>query len=147
MSFTSFFHLLWTSCFNLETTPEKSALLHNFKKCEIYVNTEKITLDLALSKTEQELGLSFRKSIDNNEGMLFLSQKNIPLTFHSKKILFDVCIVFLDEKNIVISSKILRPNDEITTPNDTFYILELSPLYCSNIQKEQSISLCEGEWN
>ena len=147
MSFTSFFHLLWNGCSFYEETQDSYPVLHNFKKCEIDLDKQNIILDIAETETEQELGLSFRKKLDRNEGMLFLSQNNSPMKFHTKKVHFDICIVFLDDQNLVLSTQILRPNDEITTPNHTHSILELSSLYCSSIKKDQLITLCEGEWD
>ena len=145
MSFTSFFHLLWNGCFFDDSNHQKVPLLHNFKKCEMYFDKQKITLDIASTKTEQELGLSYRKNIGKYEGMLFKPIQDSPTTFHTQKLLFDICVVFLNDKNIVISSQILRQNDTTIAPNTTFSVLELPSLYCSNIKKEQYISLCEGE--
>lgn len=147
MSFTSFFHLIWNSCSFYETKPKTEPVLHNFTTCEIHLDKQNITVDIARTQTEQELGLSFRKTLDKNEGMLFLPQNKSPMKFHAKKVYFDICIVFLDDQNLVLSTKILRPNDEITTPNHTHSILELSSLYCSSIKKDQLITLCEGEWD
>jgi uncharacterized membrane protein (UPF0127 family) len=146
MSFTSFFHLIFQSCSFFEYTVSESTVIHNFSQCTIDFFDQKITLDLAISKNEQELGLSYRKHIGIDEGMLFPIKKKKSVSFHSHTISFDICIVFIDEFFQILDSQILRPNEEIMSPRNTFYVLEMSPQNCSKMKTIKSLSLCDGDW-
>jgi len=106
---------------------------------------EIITLDVAISKAERELGLSYRKKLHNNEGMLFYLDEGSQVSFHSQKIKFDLCIVFLDANKKILHSQILPPNGTLLSPHQSHYALELSANHCSKIKKIESLPLCDRE--
>tara|TARA_B100000925_G_C21906675_1_gene429617 strand:+ start:380 stop:715 length:336 start_codon:yes stop_codon:yes gene_type:complete len=106
---------------------------------------EIITLDMALSKSERELGLSHRKNLLHNEGMLFYLDEASQVSFHSKKITFDICIVFLDENKRILYSQILPPNRHISSPLKSHYALELSAVHCTEMKKIEYLPLCDRD--
>ena len=145
MSFTSFFHLIFQSCFSEDINTSTRNKIHNFSQCNMTFLEEIITLDVATSKAEKELGLSYRKKLHNNEGMLFYLNEGSKVSFHSQKIKFDLCIVFLDANKKILHSKILPPNGNISPPHQSHYALELSANHCSKIKKIESLPLCDRE--
>ena len=86
MSFTSFFHLIFHSCSIGDYYPSPRNRIHNFNQCNMTFLDEEITLDVVVSKTERELGLSYREKLPNNEGMLFYLDKKVRFPFKRRKI-------------------------------------------------------------
>ena len=106
---------------------------------------EEITLDVAVSKAERELGLSYRENLPNNEGMLFYLDKESQISFQTQKIKFNICIIFLDVNKNVLHSQILRPKGHILSTPNSSYALELSANHCSKMQKIETLPLCDRE--
>ena len=74
--------------YNLKKTLLKQNKIDNefLEKLSFLTLEEIITLDVAISKAEKELGLSYRKKLHNNEGMLFYLNEGSQVSFHSQKI-------------------------------------------------------------
>ena len=106
---------------------------------------EVITLDVAVSKAERELGLSYREKLLNNEGMLFYLDKESQVSFHAQRITFDICIVFLDANKIILHSQILPPKGHILSTPKSHYALEISANHCSKMRKTEYLPLCDRE--
>ena len=145
MSFTSFFHLILHSCLFGENNTSQRNIIHNFSQCNMLFSSKEITLDLAITKAERELGLSYRKKLHNNEGMLFYFDESSQISFHSHTISFEICIVFLDSKKNILHSQVLPPNRQIVSPINSHYALELSANHCSEIKKVESLPLCDRD--
>ncbi|MEI7709146.1 MAG: DUF192 domain-containing protein [bacterium] len=96
-----------------------------------YVNIagQNIKVDLALTPAEQEQGLSGRKGLKENEGMLFVFQKVGNYPFWMKDMNFAIDMIWISEDmKVVYIKKDATPASYPTTfgPNqDAKYVLEV----------------------
>ena len=67
---------------------------------------------LALSKTEVQEGLMYRKSLDKNHGMLFVFDKPSRVSFWMKNVSLPLDIGYFDSKGRLIEQYALYPYDE-----------------------------------
>ena len=95
----------------------------------------KQTFNLTLAKTPQEKmkGLSNRKSLNKNEGMLFIFEKKGKYSFWMKDTLIPLDIIYINDRKIVDIFKNATPQAgktgvlPIYTPkNDANYVLEIN---------------------
>jgi len=89
-----------------------------------------IKVNLATTKSEQEQGLSERKSINDDEGMLFIFQKPSVNYFWMKDMKFPIDIIWIgDNSEIIYIKKNVNPDTYPTTfgPNEeSRYVLEVN---------------------
>ena len=99
------------------------------------VTIAKQTFNLTLAKTTQEKikGLSNRKSLNQNDGMLFIFEKKGKYSFWMKDTFIPLDIIYIDNNKIVDIFKNLPPQAgntgllPIYTPkNDSNYVLEIN---------------------
>jgi len=99
----------------------------------VKIGGEIIKVDLALTPTEQENGLSFRENLKNDEGMLFIFDNVGIYPFWMKDMFFPIDIIWINEDLRVISIKEnVTPESfpEIFTPNkNSKYVLEVNALF------------------
>ena len=62
-----------------------------------------IEAELALSRSEQQLGLMYRKTLPENDGMLFVFAEEKPRSFWMKNTYLELDIIFLDKDLKVVS--------------------------------------------
>lgn len=87
--------------------------------------------EVAKTKSSRELGLSFRESMRDDEGMLFIFEKSGRYGFWMKDMKFSIDIIWINEKGIVVNvERNVTPN---TYPSTTFinssdakYVLEIN---------------------
>jgi len=65
------------------------------------VNGTKINLTVVKSDNDKQKGLSGRKSLDNNQGMLFVWDKKGIYPFWMKGMLFSIDIIYINDTNVV----------------------------------------------
>lgn len=73
-----------------------SGELH-FEKARIQLGTKVLTVEMADRQDLQERGLMFRKSLPENEGMLFVFTDERPLYFWMKNTIIDLSIGYFDK--------------------------------------------------
>ena len=90
----------------------------------------KLKLEYAVTPAEQELGLSYRESLDEDAGILFVYQEDVVPQFWMKEMHFPLDIVWLDENFKIIG---IEKNIAPETYPRTFspvkpirYVLELN---------------------
>ena len=89
-------------------------------------------VELALTPTEYEYGLMFRKSLDADKGMLFIFKEEGEYPFWMKNTLIPLDIIWIDKnKEVVFINKNTKPCEvdscPIINPNrKAQYVLELS---------------------
>jgi hypothetical protein len=104
----------------------------NKKETIKYVKIAGVTLkvDLAVTKEQQEKGLSFRNNLKNDEGMLFVFEKPSIHQFWMKDMSFPIDIIWIGEDfKVVYIEKNVNPNTYPQTfgPNkDSLYVLEVN---------------------
>lgn len=81
----------------------------NKKPTIILKNGKTINLQLAVTEQEQETGLMYRKSLDENSGMLFIYQDEQIRSFWMKNTLIPLDIIFIDSNNRIIDIQSAEP--------------------------------------
>ncbi len=91
------------------------------KKTTVTFGKEKLTLDVADTEKKRQLGLSSRRSLGKNDGMLFVFPTSDYPTFWMKGMSFPIDIIFLNEKKVVTIYKIVpAPKSTSETPTTTY---------------------------
>ncbi len=103
-----------------------------------------IPVELAKTPAEQERGLSYRTSLDENNGMLFIFEKPDLYKFWMPNMNFPIDIIWIDEtKHIVSINENVPPLEDISKPiyyqptEPALYVLEVS----ANFSKEHTIKI------
>jgi len=80
----------------------------------ILVGNEKIKVELAETASEHQIGLSGRKKIDYDEGMLFIfPQQDVIPTFWMKDMLFPIDIIWINNGEIIqIHQNVANPEPD-----------------------------------
>ncbi|MDQ6985138.1 MAG: DUF192 domain-containing protein [Candidatus Dojkabacteria bacterium] len=64
--------------------------------------TPKLTLEIALSPNKRQEGLMYRKELDKNSGMIFIFEKDQPLTFWMKNTLLSLDIMYINSEYEIV---------------------------------------------
>ncbi len=92
---------------------------HNKDTIETQIGTQKYSLEIARSDIERSKGLSNRKKLAANNGMLFVFESKSTQTFWMKETLIPLQIIYLDECKIIdIQNMTVEPDPN--TPIATF---------------------------
>ncbi|RMG83169.1 MAG: DUF192 domain-containing protein [Bacteroidetes bacterium] len=101
----------------------------SFKSAETGEELAKIDIEIADDESQQMMGLMYRKSMDENKGMLFLFDKNDPTTgFWMKNTYISLDIIFADEnKKIITIYENTEPLSERSLPpaKPAVYVVEV----------------------
>lgn len=92
------------------------------ERCLISLNSSdgkkiKINAEIADNDSEREMGLMFRKSMDENEGMLFVFEKEKKLNFWMKNTYIPLDIAYIDRNGIINEIYHMKPLDVSVTYN------------------------------
>ena len=97
---------------------------------QIQIGDSVIQVSLALTETEQEIGLAKFSSLPENEGMLFIFQKPDTYSFWMKDMKFPIDIIWISEDfKIIHIEKSLSPDTypQGYAPKDkALYVLEVN---------------------
>jgi len=88
----------------------------------------KFDIEIADDEYERETGLMYRKSMKDNQAMLFVFDDEAPRYFYMKNTYIPLDIIFIDGNNkIVHIAKDAKPLDETTLPSKfpAKYVLEI----------------------
>ena len=99
------------------------------KEIEISVGSHHLTVEVADDEISQSRGLMFRKSLSENEGMLFDFKEPGIYSFWMKNTLIPLSIAFLDERGEITKIEAMTPNDTVRfhrSPIGTRYGLEVN---------------------
>jgi uncharacterized membrane protein (UPF0127 family) len=88
-------------------------------------------LDIEIAETEYETqtGLMYRKSMPNNQAMLFIFEDEKPRSFYMKNTEFSLDIIYINSsKEIVSIQKSAKPLDQTSLPSEDAvkYVLEVN---------------------
>ena len=89
----------------------------------IGLDSNKLQLQLALSREERGEGLMHRKSLAAGHGMLFLSEKPERQSFWMKNTWIPLDIGFFDSKGVLIEVRKLHPHEEESVKSTSRNIL------------------------
>ena len=104
----------------------------SFSKPVAEINGKKINLLVANDDKSRQVGLSGKKSLPENEGMLFVFEKKGKYSFWMKETLIPLDMIFIDENTIVDIVKNAQPAKgnnplPIYTPKaEANYVLEVN---------------------
>ncbi len=130
-------------------TGGKLSIPNFFGSASAQVNGKTINLIMAKSDKERQLGLSGRKSLDQNQGMLFVFAKKDIYPFWMKDMLFPIDIIYIDTDTvayIVENAAVPTQGSILTVYKPTApanYVLELNAGQAKklNITKGTKITL------
>lgn len=135
--------------------PQESALSGGAEKVEAYPAVELpssiqgrilVTVELARTRAQKERGLMYRKSLDENAGMLFIANYERTQSFWMKNTLIPLDMIFIGS-DLTIKGVIenARPGSEktLSIPTPVKYVLEVNGGFCSKhgIKSGQKVKL------
>lgn len=93
-----------------------------------YINEIPIEVELAITPEERRKGLMKRKHLKENQGMLFVFEKEEYQHFWMKDTPIPLDIAFFDEEKFLIEVQKLSPNSEVihTSSKPAKYALEMN---------------------
>jgi uncharacterized membrane protein (UPF0127 family) len=98
---------------------------------KVYIGNTCIRVDIVDSGREREQGLMFRDGLDEDQGMLFIFEKEGKYCFWMKNMNFPLDIIWINRDNKIVDIKKNVPcsqdNLEVLVPNDSaIYVLEVN---------------------
>lgn len=94
---------------------------------DITIGDKKYKVEIADTPEKQEKGLMGRKSLPENQGMLFIYDEPQDLSYWMKDTLISLDIIFIDDDMEVVAVKQGQPmSEEPITENDVQYVLEVN---------------------
>ena len=88
-----------------------------------------IEVEFAKNDEERALGLMYRSSMDEHQGMWFIFPEEAPRSFYMRNTEISLDIIYLDkDKKVVSIAKNARPYDETSLPSEkpAMYVLEIN---------------------
>ena len=88
-----------------------------------------IEVEFAKNDEERALGLMYRSSMDEHQGMWFIFPEEAPRSFYMRNTEIPLDIIYLDkDKKVVSIAKNARPYDETSVPSEkpAMYVLEIN---------------------
>jgi len=113
--------VLFASCSVVESETREQA--------KIFVGPHKLMVEVAADEVSQSRGLMFRKSLPENEGMLFDFGGPGIYSFWMKDTVIPLSIAFLNEEGVINKIKAMTPGDAThfhRSPMNTRYGLEVN---------------------
>lgn len=109
---------------------------------EIKIGNKEYIVEVAKTEDEHFSGLSNKKSLDDNKGMLFIYDEPEDVTYWMKDTTIPLDIIFIDDDNEVICIKKGIPNStDYLDCEDVKYVLEVNT--GSKVRKGQELKLPE----
>jgi len=86
-----------------------------------------ITVELASTDEERAQGLMFRKQLPDGQGMLFVFDRDQPLSFWMKNTVIPLSIAFIASDGRILEIKDMQPNDlsSVKSSRSARYALEV----------------------
>lgn len=97
------------------------------KRIILIIKGAKLNVEIADSPEERALGLMYRQTLAQDQGMLFIFEQAGIYPFYMKNTKIPLSIAFIDQKGVIIDIQQMAPFDEQTQhyPNKPFlYALE-----------------------
>ncbi len=88
-----------------------------------------IEVEFAKNDEERALGLMYRSSMDEHQGMWFIFPEEAPRSFYMRNTEIPLDIIYLDkDKKVVSIAKNAHPYDETSLPSEkpAMYVLEIN---------------------
>ncbi|MDR1095340.1 MAG: DUF192 domain-containing protein [Spirochaetaceae bacterium] len=102
---------LFASCANAENRPQPRLAAR-----ELAVNTRNgavaVSAELAVTDSERTKGMMWRKTMNDGEGMLFVYDRDVPMSFWMKNTLIPLSIAFISASGVILE---VRDMDALST--------------------------------
>ncbi len=115
----------------IEITPE-DIVFNKDAEAFIYKNDsilQKIDVQFAQTEEQRAVGLMYRSTMEENQGMWFIFEEEAPRTFYMRNTEIPLDIIYLNkDKKVVSIAKNARPYDETSLPSEkpAMYVLEIN---------------------
>ena len=86
---------------------------------DFHIGKATLHAEIAATNEERERGLMFRRSMGDNNGMLFLMPGIAPATFWMKNTLIPLSVAFIDKDGVILEIHDMQPLDETITRSDS----------------------------
>lgn len=95
---------------------------------QIQINGKALAVEMATSGEQRYMGLSFRPSMPDDSGMLFVYQSEQPLTFTMRNTLIPLSIAFISKEGLIneIHRMDVGPNQYFPSDKPAQYALEVN---------------------
>ena len=80
-----------------------------FKKQILLINNHLMIAEVAENDQQREVGLMNRKTLDKDQGMLFILDKNASICFWMKNTLIPLSIAFINEQGVITQIEHMLP--------------------------------------
>jgi uncharacterized membrane protein (UPF0127 family) len=123
------FAVCLVSCGNPKPPQIEQVSVNQKNKTTLLINNKEIVVEIVSSPEERALGLMFRQSLKENEGMLFIFEEKGIYPFWMKNTGIPLSIAFIDENYMIIDVLEMVPNQEVIrySPYQPFlYALEMN---------------------
>jgi uncharacterized membrane protein (UPF0127 family) len=113
--------LLISSACGKKLTPHTTGQVEiNSYETELKISNTKLFVEVASTNEQKNKGLSGRKQLQENQGMLFIFSPETKPTFWMKDMLFNIDIIWIKKNKIVyINSNVPAPNSECLSANSS----------------------------
>jgi uncharacterized membrane protein (UPF0127 family) len=111
--------------------------------------TNLIFAELAVTEEEKERGLMFRKTLETNNGMLFIFDKPSYVNFWMKNTYLPLAIIFIDENYMVSDVFYPKPLSTglVSSSKRTLYVLEILKNTSLNLNIKRGAKIILGNIN
>lgn len=115
----------------IEITPE-DIVFNKDAEALIYKNDsilQKIDVQFAQTEEQRAVGLMYRSTMEEHQGMWFIFEEEAPRSFYMRNTEIPLDIIYLNkDKKVVSIAKNARPYDETSLPSEkpAMYVLEIN---------------------
>jgi uncharacterized membrane protein (UPF0127 family) len=103
--------------------------LRRLSTMKLLIGPEVITAELALTGEQLQTGMMFRKSMPENEGMLFVFAVPVRASFYMRNTTVPLTAAYLDSEGTILELRELKPLDEtpvVATTDNVQFVLEMN---------------------
>lgn len=96
---------------------------------QLWVGTNAVTAEVALSRVEVATGMMFRESMGENEGMLFVFGAPHQTGFYMKNTTVPLSVAYIDPEGVILEINDLEPLNEepvVAQSSNVLYVLEMN---------------------
>ena len=109
-------------------SPATAGTASGQEKTRLTVGGHEVLVEVADEPEERQRGLMYRESLPEDEGMLFVYDRERPLSFWMKNTVIPLDIAFLDASGRIVDIQSMEPYNEasITSRAPAIYALEMN---------------------
>jgi uncharacterized membrane protein (UPF0127 family) len=110
------------------TTPHLDHAMPKLRTMKLWLGSQELDTELALTIEEISTGMMFRKDMAENEGMLFVFGRPHKTSFYMKNTTVPLSCAYIDAEGTILEIHDLKPLDETPVEakaNNILYVLEV----------------------